>query len=78
MLYLLVILLGTISFVVPEKDKIHLCAQLSPRSLGIGQHCLSNCEGVCNPRIAIPGTIDCGNGKQRYMCISTPPTPHGR
>ncbi|CDR96594.1 hypothetical protein, conserved [Babesia bigemina] len=71
------------------KDEFRRCSQLSPRSLGIGQHCLATCEGVCNQRVAIPGTIlmrvddvgpirsDCGNGKQRYMCISTPATPHG-
>ncbi|KAK1444924.1 hypothetical protein BgAZ_108300 [Babesia gibsoni] len=72
----------------PTSD-IHRCSQLSPRSLGIGQYCLSTCEGVCSQRVAIPGTMvmcmddvgplpsDCGNGKQRCMCISTPHSPNG-
>ncbi|KAK1932950.1 hypothetical protein X943_001560 [Babesia divergens] len=79
-----------------SKDGFRRCTQLSPRSLGIGQYCLSlisliyfRAVRVCvvtgwsaTSFISYPSRYEavlmhCGNGMQRFVCISTPPSPHG-
>ncbi|EKX74145.1 signal peptide containing protein [Theileria equi strain WA] len=84
-----VILWLLLSFCVAKETSPYECVKLAPQSLGIGQFCLSTCDGHCAQFVSPPGTMnyplndhpaipsDCENTKGRLMCMSTDPNPHG-